>query len=104
MPSHAAYGLRFKELDIVIVDDSRAILSILQSMLINFDVANVRCFGDGQEAFAEMQRKAPDLLITDWQMTPWDGCDLVAMMRHMSMRPLCFVPALRRRRNSSTKP
>ena len=42
---------------------------------------DVRCAGDGEEGWAEIQRECPDLLVTDCQMPYLDGFGLVERIR-----------------------
>jgi len=42
---------------------------------------DVCCAGDGEEAWTEIQRQCPDLLITDCQMPYLDGFELVERVR-----------------------
>ncbi|HXK53994.1 MAG TPA: response regulator [Hyphomicrobiales bacterium] len=91
---HSAYGLPLADLDVVAVDDSRAGQVILKTMLEDLGVARVRIFGSGPAALSDMLAEPPNFLITDWQMEPMDGCDLVAAIRHVAYRVLNPLPVL----------
>lgn len=42
---------------------------------------DVRCAADGQEAWEEIERERPDLLITDFQMPRVNGLELIERLR-----------------------
>ena len=56
---------------------------ILRATEIKFKRAGyvVRCAADGEEAWQDIERECPDLLITDYQMPKLDGLELVQRVR-----------------------
>ena len=42
---------------------------------------DVRCAADGQEAWEEIERERPDMLITDFQMPRLNGLELIERLR-----------------------
>ncbi|MFD1694448.1 response regulator [Roseibium aestuarii] len=94
MKNHAAFGLAIEDLDIVIVDDSKPMQSILRSILMSFKVARVRVFDSVDEALPAMVSEPPNLILTDWRMAPTSGYQLLKLIRHRHMDPLCYVPLL----------
>jgi two-component system chemotaxis response regulator CheY len=65
----------------LVVDDSRAIRSVLRRMLseIGLDADEA---GDGRQALALLERIArPDVLLIDWNMPEMDGLALVKALR-----------------------
>lgn len=94
MKNHTAYGLSMEDLDIVVVDDSRPMQSILRSILLSFKVARVRVFDSVDEALNAMVAEPPNMILTDWRMAPTSGYQLLRLIRHRHMEPLCYVPLL----------
>lgn len=94
MRHHAAYGLGFESLDVMIVEDSKVMQSILRSMFNSLKVARLRVFGDGTEALAAMLSEPPNLIVTDWNMKPMSGYRLLKSIRSAGMGPLCRVPSI----------
>lgn len=94
MTHHAAYGLEFDQLDVVVVEDSRPMQVIIRAVLSNFGIPRVRVFDSVEPALESMLAEAPNLIVTDWRMEPTSGYQLLRMIRHKHMAPLCFVPVL----------
>ena len=65
---------------VLICDDDSAIRTVLNQALgrAGYDV---RCASDGEEAWSEIQRSCPDLLLTDCQMPRLDGISLCRRLR-----------------------
>ena len=65
----------------IVVDDSRAMRSILRKALEErgFDVHEA---SNGREALALLERiQTPDLALVDWNMPVMDGLELIALLR-----------------------
>lgn len=89
---HAAYGMRTEDLDIVVIDESRAMQSLIRSMLQPLKPRRLRIHSSAPEALRDMLLEPPSLVLTELKMEPMSGYRLLKVMRHMSMDPLCFVP------------
>lgn len=94
MKQHAAYGLAVEDIDAVVVDDSKPMQTIIRSILLSFKVARVRIFDSVDEALQSMLVEPPNLILTDWRMAPTSGYQLLRLVRHRHMEPLCYVPIL----------
>ena len=94
MRHHRAFGVNIDQLDVVIVDDSRPIQTILRSILHSFRVERVRVFDNAEDALQSMLVDPPHLLITDWNMKPTDGLTLIRTMRDPRAGPVALVPAI----------
>ena len=92
MPPHTAYGIDMEMLDVIVVEDSKPMQTILRSMLSTLRVARIRMFDDAMEALQAMLSEPPHVIISDWHMEPTSGYQLLRMIRHRQMEPLCFVP------------
>lgn len=94
MTRHYAYGLDITDLDVVVVDDSKPMQTILRSILLSFRVRRVRTFDSAQAALDVMRIDPPNLVITDWRMKPMSGLGLLRLMRQRRLAPLCFLPII----------
>src|SRR5215211_8536936 len=64
---------------VLVVDDDGAVCEILNDLLSQAGYA-VRCAHDGEEAWAEVQRDPPDLILSDIRMPKLDGIDLTSRL------------------------
>ncbi|WP_417683962.1 response regulator [Roseibium sp.] len=94
MKHHTAYGLGLEDLDVVIVEDSKPMQTIIRSILLSFKVSRVRAFDSADEALQSMLAEPPNVILTDWRMAPTSGYQLLRLVRHRHMEPLCYVPIL----------
>jgi two-component system chemotaxis response regulator CheY len=65
----------------MIVDDYNTMLRILRNLLRQLDINNVEEATDGEKALDLMRRTAFDLVISDWNMAPMTGLDLLRTVR-----------------------
>ncbi|MCT4655262.1 MAG: response regulator [Cohaesibacter sp.] len=94
MEHHSAYGRNFDSLDIVIVDDSKTVLTMIRSMISSLKVARVRSFDRGDLALQAMLHEPPNVILTDLAMSPMSGLQLLHLIRQKTMVPLCYVPVV----------
>ncbi|MTH95464.1 PleD family two-component system response regulator [Roseibium sp. RKSG952] len=94
MRLHAAYSLSPEDLDIVVIEDSKPMQTILRSMLLSFRIKRLRVFDSVNDALGSMTIDPPNLILTDWRMRPTSGYQMLRLIRHRRMEPLCFVPVL----------
>ncbi len=70
-----------KNMPVLIVDDYKTMLRIIKNLLKQLGFENVEEATDGGEAFAKMQEKSYDLVISDWNMEPVTGFELLKKVR-----------------------
>ena len=70
-----------KNMRVVIVDDYTTMLRILRNLLRQLEINNVDEASDGDTAYHLMQKNPPDLIISDWNMVPVTGLDLLKRVR-----------------------
>jgi len=70
-----------KNMRAFIVDDYTTMLRILRNLLRQLEIYNVEEANDGETAFQMIQKSPPDLIISDWNMTPMTGLDLLRKVR-----------------------
>jgi len=66
---------------ILVVDDYPTMRRILRSLLAQVGQTDVEEAGDGAEAFSKLQNSRFDLVISDWNMEPVTGLDLLRKVR-----------------------
>lgn len=89
-----AHGLDIEDLDVVVVDDSKPMQTIVRSMLNAARVHRVRVFDNAGDAYRAMLVEPPHILVTDWNLPDTDGLSLVRSMREPRSGPLVAVPAI----------
>ena len=70
-----------KNINVLIVDDYRTMLRIIRNLLKQLEFNNVDEAVDGQEALAKLRAGNFGLVISDWNMAPMTGLDLLEEVR-----------------------
>jgi two-component system chemotaxis response regulator CheY len=70
-----------KNMRVMIVDDYNTMLRILRNLLRQLEFCNVAEATDGEAALSQLRREPFDLVISDWNMTPMTGLDLLRQVR-----------------------
>jgi two-component system chemotaxis response regulator CheY len=68
-------------MNILIVDDFKTMLKILESFLKQFGFKNIDEASDGQKALEKIKGKKYGLVLSDWNMEPMSGLDLLKALR-----------------------
>jgi two-component system, chemotaxis family, chemotaxis protein CheY len=68
-------------LNVLIVDDYKTMLRIIRNLLKQIEFENVDEASDGAEALAKLQAGNFDLIISDWNMEPMTGLQLLQHVR-----------------------
>jgi two-component system chemotaxis response regulator CheY len=68
-------------INILIVDDYRTMLRIIRNLLKQIDFENVEEASDGNEALAKLRAGNFGLIISDWNMEPMTGLQLLQQVR-----------------------
>ncbi|MFZ4762233.1 MAG: response regulator [Alphaproteobacteria bacterium] len=69
-------------MSILIVDDYKTMLRIIRNLLKQLGFENVDEATDGGSALAKMRQKTYDLVISDWNMEPMTGLELLQEVRN----------------------
>ena len=81
-----------KNMHILIVDDYSTMLRIMRNLLRQLDMVNVDEAQNGEEALFMLRRKPFDLVISDWNMSPMTGLDLLREVRaDAKLRTVPFI-------------
>ncbi|MDW8397744.1 MAG: chemotaxis response regulator CheY [Acetobacteraceae bacterium] len=70
-----------KSMNVLIVDDYKTMLRIIRNLLKQLDFDNVDEATDGAEALAKLRAGNFGLVISDWNMQPMTGLDLLKEVR-----------------------
>ncbi len=70
-----------KAMSILIVDDYKTMLRIIRNLLKQLGFNNVDEASDGAEALNKMRAKSYGLIISDWNMEPMTGYELLKEVR-----------------------
>lgn len=70
-----------KNLGVLIVDDYKTMLRIIRNLLKQIDFNNVDEASDGVEALTKLRSKNFGLVISDWNMQPMTGLQLLQEVR-----------------------
>ena len=80
------------KMPILIVDDYKTMLRIVRNLLKQVGFDNVDEANDGSEAFSKMQEKNYGLVISDWNMEPVTGLQLLKKVRgDANMKDIPFI-------------
>jgi two-component system chemotaxis response regulator CheY len=81
-----------KNMRIFIVDDYNTMLRILRNLLRQLEINQVEEATDGETAFDMMMKTPPDLIISDWNMVPMTGLELLRKVRaEPKLRRIPFI-------------
>jgi two-component system chemotaxis response regulator CheY len=81
---------------VLIVDDYKTMIRIIRNLLKQLGFANVDEAGDGSAALDMMRQKDYGLIISDWNMEPMTGYELLREVRaddRLSRTPFIMVTA-----------
>lgn len=77
---------------VLIVDDYDSMLKVLRGLLRQLNFVNVDEASDGAQALAMLRRGGYGLVISDWNMEPMDGIELLRAVRaDPDLKELPFV-------------
>jgi two-component system chemotaxis response regulator CheY len=81
-----------KSMNVLIVDDYKTMLRIIRNLLKQLEFDNVEEATDGAEALAKLRAGNFGLVISDWNMEPMTGLDLLKEVRADSrLKNLPFI-------------
>ena len=81
-----------KSMNVLIVDDYKTMLRIIRNLLKQIDFNNVDEASDGTEALARLRSGSYGLVISDWNMAPMTGLQLLQEVRaDQRLRNLPFI-------------
>ena len=88
--------MRNLEKHVLVVDDYNTMIRIIRNLLKQLGFENVDDASDGSAALAKMQSKKYGLVISDWNMEPMTGYELLQKIRQdpgLAKTPFIMVTA-----------
>ncbi len=70
-----------KEMNILVVDDYQTMVRIIKNLLKQLGFNNIDEASDGTQALEKISQKGYGLVISDWNMEPMTGLDLLKTLR-----------------------
>lgn len=88
---HSSYlaNIRF-----LVADDNAFMRTIIRRILATLGVQDIREASDGAEALKILQTWPADIVLLDWEMTPFDGIEFTNMVRHAHDTTNTFLPII----------
>jgi two-component system chemotaxis response regulator CheY len=81
-----------KSMNVLIVDDYKTMLRIIRNLLKQIDFNNVEEASDGAEALGKLRTGNFGLVISDWNMAPMTGLELLQEVRQDTrLKSLPFI-------------
>lgn len=84
----------FKDLSILVVEDTDAMRQLIISILNSLGIKNVTFAKDGADGFQKFCSEPTDIIITDWLMKPVSGIDFIRRLRSSERCPNRMVPVI----------
>ncbi len=85
-----------KDMSVLIIDDYKTMLRIIRNLLQQLGFKNVDEAADGSQALSKLRSKSYDLVISDWNMEPMTGYQLLKEVRsddRLKATPFIMVTA-----------
>lgn len=70
-----------KDLEVLIVEDRQVMLKIIRRLLVQLGYARIDEATNGLEALGRLGGKRYDLILSDWNMEPMSGFELLKLVR-----------------------
>lgn len=85
-----------KTMNVLIVDDYKTMLRIIRNLLKQIEFHNVDEASDGAEALGKLRNGGYGLVISDWNMAPMTGLELLQQVRadpRLAATPFIMITA-----------
>ena len=90
----ALINVNFRELKVLIVDDSQTARRIVKNVLEKIWVNQVEMAEDGADAMAKLREFPADIVLCDLHMAPLDGIEFTRLLRGAEDSPNPYLPVL----------
>lgn len=91
--SAARNKIRLSKVNVLVIDDDKAIANLVRNVLKNLGFGNVIVVHNALEGLQILEKNAIDLVITDWEMEPMTGVEMTQRIRKFDS-PKCFMPVI----------
>ena len=83
-----------ERLKVLVVDDNHHMINIVKTILRGFGVKDIFDAANAREGFAIVRGTPVDMVITDYAMSPVNGCEFTKLVRTAEDSPNHFVPVI----------
>ncbi|MBM3557238.1 MAG: response regulator [Alphaproteobacteria bacterium] len=87
-------GYNLSQLKVLVVDDNPQMTELVKTLLEVVGISKVRTAPNADIGWEVFKTFNPDLLITDWNMTPTNGIDFVLRVRRTKESPNPYLPVI----------
>lgn len=87
-------AFKFEKLSVLIVEDTAPMRKLVGSVLETLGVGSLYYADSGETGFEEFCLKNPDIVISDWHMSPVSGIELITKIRKDPASPNKMVPVI----------
>ena len=87
-------ALNFKNLSVMVVEDTGPMRKLIRTLLETFDVGTVYTATNGENGFESFCKNNPDIVLADWEMDPVNGIGLTQKIRTDSRSPNRLAPII----------
>jgi CheY-like chemotaxis protein len=87
-------GFDFNKLSILIIEDNKIMIKLIASVLETLGVGTILTAENGDAGFQMFCNKNPDIVITDWQMEPVTGIEVINKIRTSPKSPNKTAPVI----------
>jgi two-component system chemotaxis response regulator CheY len=70
-----------KTMRVLIVDDHKTMIRIIRNLLVQLGITNIEEAIDGNDALSKLKSNKFDLILSDWNMSPMTGLELLKQVR-----------------------
>lgn len=85
---------KFDKLSVLVVEDSPPMLDVVVNALKLLGVGQVHHARNGETGYQAFVKERPDVVLTDWEMEPVDGLEMVKWIRRNAGSPKRTVPII----------
>ena len=73
---------RFSELKVILADDDKHVQAVMRATLENLGITQIETTDSGLALLNRASATQPDIIITDWEMQPVSGLELLQCVRN----------------------
>jgi two-component system chemotaxis response regulator CheY len=84
----------FEYLKALVVEDNQHMRTLLRSLLNALGITTVYEATNGEDAFAILRERKPDMILTDLSMKPVNGIDFTRQVRNSETSPNPYIPII----------
>jgi len=85
---------KFEKMSVLVVEDNQSMLEVVVNSLKYLGITNVFQARNGEAGYQIFVKERPDVVITDWEMDPVDGLEMVRWIRNNAGSPKRNVPVI----------